>query len=189
MIDKYVRDMIREKRARRVAIKGREVPESIAFLVGLLDQAKSERELDDILFHLSAEYEMAGMTQDQIRTLQRRTEIFPEDVNVWLLLADSLSDDPERRLEARQALDKAIRQSRATNEFVRVALAVEARIARRWKDGEMFEHAIRELIQDAENVRAVDQPLPSDVVLDLPLGLCSSELVAHYCRLAGISET
>lgn len=188
MIDKSMRMTLRQLRTEDAVVDGKRVPKSVAFLHDLATQAGSADELDDVLFHLAGEYAMAGMIQEQAATLVRRTENLPSDVNTWLSLADCLSGLPGRETEARAALGKGIAAARSSDEFIRTAFGVQARIARRWRDAQLYQEALRHLIADAGRKREVDQLFEPDLVQDLPPGLCPPSLVAEYLELGGRAD-
>jgi hypothetical protein len=185
MMDKASREEVKRRRSSLVMHRGSLSPSSIPYLYELLESAKDPDDRDDILFHIANEYAIAGRVADQASVLRARVDEGPREISAWLSLADCLSNIDGKRVESRSALSRAIELAKETNTHLRTALGVQARIARRWADEDLFRGALERLIEDIGVARDVDIGFQADLVQGLPATFATGELVERYLRAGG----
>jgi len=181
-MDKQLRDEVRRQRAMLVKKNGKDVPGSIELLRRLVDEAKDPLERDDLLSELSGEYLRAGLEDEHLLVQRERLASHPDAAVLWIALADTLSSRSDSAEEAKQAIARAVEIARRDDALVRYALTVQAQVARKLKDAQLFESALKALIADAGVARQEDGQLESQIVEDLPEGFCSEELQQAYRR-------
>jgi len=189
VIDKTIRAEVKERRKHTAVWNDVSVPASVPFLEQLLKTETDPFNIDEILVEIWSEYVRADLEHQQLEISRRRVNNLPDDILVKLALAEQLSrlgvGAVEYSKEAKALIVEVIALAREKNEWLRYSLIEQAKIGNRLKDSEMFEKALRDLIEDVKSEREfeVDSRVFCEFIDDIPDGFCKPELIEEYRKL------
>jgi hypothetical protein len=188
MVTKELRVKIRARREPTVEMDGKQVPGSVTFLRDLIAMTQDPLDRDALLVELAGEYLRADLDDEHLLVQRARVANQPEATVTWLGLAHSLGMRKDGAEEAKQAVAKGLAISKHVGTLIRYALTCQAAIARQTNDSILFEKALHELIEDAQNYRVEDSGLDDHIITDLPEGFCSTQLEMKYQSLLDDQE-
>jgi len=189
LVTKELRAEIRGRREIAALEGGREVPGSVPFLRAMLATLGDPMQRDELLGELSGEYLRADLEDDHLLVQRERVSNSPDAAIPLLGLAHSLSMRADGAAEAKVVAAKAVAISRKTGALIRYSLISQALVAKRILDAGLFENTLIELIEDAANHRQEDSGFMGELLTDLPVGFCSSEVARRYAAVSGSNET
>lgn len=186
VIDKSVRDSMKERRKSLANWCGVQVPGSIPLLEAILEAQHDPKHRDEVLAEIWSEYVRAELSNQLLETARRRVQNLPNDLLVKLALAVQLSHNGSHAVElaneAKGLIVEVVALARERNEWLRYVLSEQARIGARLCDASLFSESLKALIADVKSAREfdVDSRLFPELVDTLPDGFCDSNLVDDY---------
>lgn len=159
-------------------------PPTVAFLGDEL--AKTSDPLDRATLYqlLSQEYALAGLIDDELNTMRKAAEEFPEEPVPWIGLAARLSQDQGTISEAREVIERGLQIALKTDRFIRYALGARARIANALGDQKLLEETVQILITDSAKKRMEDCGFETDFLDAIPANAIDCEIRDHYLQIA-----
>jgi len=194
IIDKLLREKLREQRNVTVNRDGVLLPGSIIVLEEKLNSIDDPYDADEVLAEIGSEYSRANLYPQQLEIVRTRVSRLPDDVILRIELARCLSYDSASQEHIQGAvatISEAIEMAVAQNVWVRYALTEQALIAVRKSDRQLFEDALHRLIEDVESGRKfeVDSRLFPSTIDNIPSDFCSQELIERYRTVISREES
>jgi hypothetical protein len=179
-----VRSQVAKHRSSRVPSEFGEIPGSITYLDGLLQQASSVDEKHLLFAMVLGECARAGNREMELHYLRRQADSLPPQPIFLTSLASALANVPGSGDEALARCGDAVALANKEDRQVRYSLTCQARVALLLNNYETLNSALKELIDDAGRQRAEDTGYEFDFVDQIDVGRCDTQLLDRYRELA-----
>ncbi|CAN7763758.1 hypothetical protein LJR084_007288 [Variovorax sp. LjRoot84] len=175
---------VAKRRSSRVPSEFGEIPGSIGYLEGLLNQATTLDEKHLMFVLILGECSRASNPEPELHYLRRQLESLPLQPILLASLAYALANIPGSGDEALTRCAEAVALARKENRQVRYSLAWQVRIALILDDYTVLHDALQGLVDDAGKQREEDSAYEFDFVDQIDAARCDAQLLARYEELA-----
>lgn len=183
-----IRGQVAKLRSTSVQSEFGQIPASVPYLDGLLQQASALDEKHLLYALILGECTRAQNRALELHYLQQQVKSLPLQPVLLTNLAMALAYTPGREHEALLVCGEAVVLAKKENRQVRWSLTSQARIALMLDDYEILNRTLGELIADAGQARAEDTGYEFDFVDQIDAQRIDVQLFAQYIKIKRASD-